>query len=36
MMRLGIYLINDIVDMAGPIGQIDLISSRIRTGPAHA
>lgn len=32
MMRLGIYLINDIVDLAGSIDRIDLISSRVRTG----
>jgi len=32
MMRLGIYLINDIIQMAGPVDQVNLISSRIRTG----
>jgi predicted dehydrogenase len=32
MMRLGIYLINDIVHLAGPIGEIHLTGSRVRTG----
>lgn len=32
MMRLGIYLINDILRLAGPVDQINLISSRVRTG----
>ena len=32
MMRLGIYLINDIVHLAGPVQQANLISSRVRTG----
>ncbi len=32
MMRLGIYLINDIIQMAGTVEQVNLISSRIRTG----
>jgi predicted dehydrogenase len=32
MMRLGIYLINDIVHLIGPVEQINLVSSRVRTG----
>jgi predicted dehydrogenase len=32
MMRLGIYLINDIIRLAGPIDQVNLIGSRVRTG----
>jgi predicted dehydrogenase len=31
MMRLGIYLINDIVHLASPIGEIHLTGSRVRT-----
>ena len=32
MMRLGIYLINDIIQLAGPLEQVSLIGSRVRTG----
>lgn len=32
MMRLGIYLINDIIRLAGPIDQCNLMGSRVRTG----
>jgi predicted dehydrogenase len=32
MMRLGIYLINDIIRLAGPIDQVQLVSSHVRTG----
>jgi len=32
MMRLGIYLINDIIRLAGPIDRMDLVSSHVRTG----
>jgi predicted dehydrogenase len=32
MMRLGIYLINDIIRLAGPVDQVNLIGSRVRTG----
>jgi len=32
MMRLGIYLINDIIRLAGPVEQVNLIGSRVRTG----
>jgi predicted dehydrogenase len=32
MMRLGIYLINDIIHLAGPVNQLNLIGSRVRTG----
>jgi predicted dehydrogenase len=32
MMRLGIYLINDIIHLAGPIEHVNLIGSRVRTG----
>jgi predicted dehydrogenase len=32
MMRLGIYLINDIIRLAGPVEQVNVIGSRVRTG----
>jgi predicted dehydrogenase len=32
MMRLGIYVINDIIHLAGPIEQVNLVGSRVRTG----
>jgi predicted dehydrogenase len=32
MMRLGIYLINDIIHLAGPLEQMNLVGSRVRTG----
>ena len=32
MMRLGIYLINDIIQLAGPLDRIHLFDSRVRTG----
>jgi predicted dehydrogenase len=32
MMRLGIYLINDIIRLAGPVDQVNLVGSRVRTG----
>ncbi len=32
MMRLGIYLINDIIHLAGPVDQTSLIGTRVRTG----
>ncbi|HEX4139703.1 MAG TPA: Gfo/Idh/MocA family oxidoreductase [Candidatus Methylacidiphilales bacterium] len=32
MMRFGIYLMNDIIHLAGPVENVNLISSRIRTG----
>ncbi len=32
MMRLGIYLANDIIQLAGPVENVNLIGSRIRTG----
>ncbi len=32
MMRLGIYWTNDIIRLAGPIDQINLMGSRVRTG----
>ncbi len=32
MMRLGIYLINDIIQLAGPVEQANLTASRVRTG----
>jgi predicted dehydrogenase len=32
MMRLGIYLINDIIQLAGPVEQVNLVGSRVRTG----
>jgi predicted dehydrogenase len=32
MMRLGIYLINDILQLAGPIESVNLVGSRVRTG----
>ncbi|MDR1190354.1 MAG: Gfo/Idh/MocA family oxidoreductase [Verrucomicrobiales bacterium] len=32
MMRLGIYLINDIIQLAGAVDQAQLVTSRVRTG----
>jgi predicted dehydrogenase len=32
MMRLGIYLINDIIHLAGALDQMNLVGSRVRTG----
>jgi predicted dehydrogenase len=32
MMRLGIYLVNDIVHLAGPMDEATLVATRIRTG----
>jgi len=32
MMRLGIYLVNDIIRLAGRIASVNVITSRIRTG----
>ncbi len=32
MMRLGIYLVNDIIHLAGPADQVNLIGTRVRTG----
>lgn len=32
MMRLGIYLINDVIQLAGLIDQVQLVTSRVRTG----
>lgn len=32
MMRLGIYLVNDIVHLAGPIDQVNMLGTRVRTG----
>jgi predicted dehydrogenase len=32
MMRLGIYLINDIIALAGPVEGVNLVGTRVRTG----